>query len=80
MAANVKQCAVVVYDEDKENPVAFQWKWGQDELPIIGQYTYRRVSISNYCSWDAHKANVIGKGKLHIGKMDAILTDSRLDP
>ena len=29
--------------------------------------------------WDAHIAKVIGKGKSHIGKMDAILTDSHLD-
>ena len=29
---------------------------------------------------DAHIANVIGKGKSHVGKMDAILTDSHLDP
>ena len=30
------------------------------------------------CSWDAHTAKVIGKGKTHVGKMDAILTDSHL--
>ena len=30
-------------------------------------------------SLDTHIANVIGKGKAHIGKMDAILTGLHLD-
>ena len=37
------------------------------------------VEISKDCSWGAHIAKVIGKGKAHLGKMDAILTDSHLD-
>ena len=35
--------------------------------------------MSKGCSWDAHIAKVIGKGKAHVCKMDAILTDSNLD-
>ena len=31
------------------------------------------------CSLDAHIAKVIGKGRAHVGKMDAIITDSHLD-
>ena len=37
VTANVKKYAVVVVvvcNEDKVNPVTFQWKWGEDELPI----------------------------------------------
>lgn len=79
VTANVKKCAVVVCNEDKENPVTFKWKWGEDELPIVDQYTYLGVEISKDCSWDTHIAKVIGKGKAHVGKMDAILTDSHLD-
>ena len=48
-------------------------------MPIADQYTYLGVEISKECSWDAHIAKVIGKGKAHVGKMDAILTDSHLD-
>ena len=48
-------------------------------MPIVDQYTYLGVEISKDCSWDTHIAKVIGKGKAHIGKMDAILTDSHLD-
>ena len=69
----------VHYNEDEEKPVTFKWKWGEDELPIADQYTYLGVEISKECSWDAHTAKVIGKGKAHLGKMDAILTDSHLD-
>ena len=79
VTANVKKCAVVVCNEDKVNPVTFKWKWGEDELPIADQYTYLGVEISKEWSWDAHIAKVIGKGKAHVGKMDAILTDSHLD-
>ena len=37
------------------------------------------MEISKERSRDAHIAKVIGKGKAHTGKMDAILTDSHLD-
>ena len=30
-------------------------------------------------SWDAHICKIVGKGKAHVGKMDAILTDPLLD-
>ena len=79
VTANVKKCAVVVCNEDKESPVTCKWKWGEDELPIVDQYTYLGVEISKDCSWDAHINKVIGKGKAHVGKMEAVLTDSHLD-
>ena len=44
------------------------------------QYTYLGVDISNDCSWDIrHIANVIVKGRAHVGKVKAMLTDSHLD-
>ena len=79
MTANAKLWAVVVCNEDEVNPVNFKWKWGEDELPIVDQYTYLDVEISKDCSWDVHIAKVIGKGKSQVGKMTAILTDSHLD-
>ena len=82
MTANVKKCAVivaVVCNEDNVNSVNFKWKWGEDGLPIVDQYTCLGVEISKDCSWDAHKAKVIGEGKSQVGKMDAMLTDSHID-
>ena len=62
------------------NPVNFKWKWGEEELPIVDQYTYLGVDISKDCTWDAHIAKVVlGKGKTQVGKMDAFLTDPHLD-
>ena len=46
VTANIKTCPVVVCNEDKVNPVTFEWKWGEDELPITDQYTYLGVEIS----------------------------------
>ena len=69
----------VHYNEDEEKPVTFKWKWGEDELPIADQYTYLGVEIPKEYSWDSHIAKVIIKCKAHVGKMDAILTDSHLD-
>ena len=46
VTANVNKCAVVavvVYNEDKVNPANFKRKWGEDELPIVDQYTYLGV-------------------------------------
>ena len=79
VTANVKNCAVVVCNEDKVNPVTFKWKWVEDELPIADQRTDLGVDVTKESFWDAHKEKVIGKGKAHVGKMDAILTDSHLD-
>ena len=69
----------MVCNEDKKNPVEFKWKWGEEELPVVDKYTYLGVEISKECSWDAHIAKLIGKGKAQIGKMDEILTDPHLD-
>ena len=74
VTANVKKCAVlvVVCNEDKVNPVNFKWNWGEDELPIVGHYTYLGVEMSKNCSWDAHIAKVIGKDKSEVpGRQDA---------
>ena len=49
-------------------------------VPWRSQFTYLGVEISKDCSWDAHIAKIIAKGKAHVDKMDAILTDSHLDP
>ena len=61
------------------NLLSFKWKWGEDELPIVEQYTYLCEEIPKYSSCDAHIGKEIGKGKSQEGKMDAILTDPHLD-
>ena len=76
MTANEEKCAVVVCNEDKVNMVTVKRKWGADHLPIVYQYTFLGLQVSKYCSWDPHIAKIVGKGKAHVGKMDAILTDS----
>ena len=60
------------------NPVNCEWKWGEDGLSTVDQYTYLDVEISKDCCWDAHLAKIIGKGKSQVGKMGAILTDTHL--
>ena len=68
-----------VRNEDMVNPITFKWEWGEDEIPIVDQYTYLGGHISKDCSWDADTANMTGKGKSHVGEMEAVLTDSHLD-
>ena len=48
-------------------------------MPIADQYTYLGAEISKTALGDARIAKVVGKGKAHVGKMDAILIDSHLD-
>ena len=62
VTANVKKCAVVICNEDRGNPVKFKRKWGEDELPIVDQYTLLGVETSKDCSWDAHKNESNRKG------------------
>ena len=46
ITANINKSAVVlVCNEDNKNPVEFKWKWGEEELPIVDQYTYLGVEI-----------------------------------
>ena len=40
---------------------------------------YLGVAISKDCSWDAHIAKAIGKGKSPVGEMGRIVTNSHLD-
>lgn len=40
VTTNVQSCGVVVCDEDRKTPVKFEWKWGEEDLPIGDQYTY----------------------------------------
>ena len=44
------------------------FRWGEDELRFIDQYTCLGVEISMDCSWDCHITKVIGKGKSQVGK------------
>ena len=44
MTANVNKSAILKCNEDK-NPVEFKWKWGEEEFPIVDQYTYLGVEI-----------------------------------
>ena len=52
-------------------------------MPIVDQYMYLGVEISQDCSWDTHLSLEIEMGKVikhtHVGEMGAILTDSHLD-
>ena len=79
VTANVKKYAVVACNEDRGDPVTFERKWGEDELPIVDQYTHLGVDISTDCSWDAHITKVIGKVEAHVGNVEAVLTDAHLD-
>ena len=77
----MKKCAAVIRNEYEVNPVNFELKWGEDELPIVDQYRYFGLEISKDCSWDALLAKAIGKSKSQAaGKMDAILTDPHQVP
>ena len=61
------------------NPANFKWKWGEDELPIVHQYTHFGVEIAKDCSWDTHIAQGTRTSKSQASKMDATLTDPHLD-
>ena len=46
VTANVEKCALrSLCNEDQVNPVNFRWKWGENDLPIVDQYTYLSVDI-----------------------------------
>ena len=68
MESDSERVRVVVCNEDKANPVTFNWRWGEDDLPIVVQYTYLGVEMPKDCSWDAHVAKVIGKGKAQVAR------------
>ena len=55
--ANEKKGEAVVCNEDNVNPTNFEWKWGEDDIPMADQCTCLGVEISKYCSWDEHKQN-----------------------
>ena len=62
---NVKTCAVLICDEDNENPVTPQMEVGKNtNVSIVDQHTYvPRCGNLEDCSWGAHIAKVLGQGK-----------------
>lgn len=78
VTANVNTYAVVTCNEDNESRQTIKWKWGKLKMPIVDQYAYLGVQNSKYCSWDALIAEIVVTGKAHVGKTNAILTDSHL--
>ncbi|CAB1100845.1 unnamed protein product [Ectocarpus sp. CCAP 1310/34] len=54
LSANVQKSAVMVCNENKEEPVEHRWKWGIEEIAVVDQYTYLGVEIAKDCSWNAH--------------------------
>ena len=77
LSANVKKCAVMICNEVE--PIDFKWKWGDEELPRVDQYTYLGVEFEKNCSWDVHIRKLVEKGKARVGKLNPILTDRHLD-
>ncbi|CAB1104848.1 unnamed protein product [Ectocarpus sp. CCAP 1310/34] len=79
LSANVQKSAVMVCNEDKEEPVGHRWKWGIKEIAVVDQYTYLGVEIAKDCSWNAHMSKVAEKGKARAGKLHPILANRHLD-
>ncbi|CAB1096931.1 unnamed protein product [Ectocarpus sp. CCAP 1310/34] len=77
--ANVKKSAVMICNENKEEPVEHRWKWGIEEIAVVDQYTYLGVEIAKDCSWNAHMSKVAEKGKSRAGKLHPILANRHLD-
>ncbi|CAB1112777.1 unnamed protein product [Ectocarpus sp. CCAP 1310/34] len=73
------QLAVMVCNENKEEPVEHRWKWGIEEIAVVDQYTYLGVEIAKDCSWNAHMSKVAEKGKAQAGKLHPILANRHLD-
>ena len=45
VTANVIKCAILVCNEDNKGPVEFKWTLGEEELPIVEQYTHLGAEI-----------------------------------
>ncbi|CAB1121545.1 unnamed protein product [Ectocarpus sp. CCAP 1310/34] len=79
LSANVQKSAVMLCNENKEEPVEHRWKWGIEEIAVVDQYTYLGVEIAKDCSWNAHMSKVAEKGKARAGKLHPILANRHLD-
>ena len=59
VTAHVNGRAVCLCNKEKVNPVHFSRKWGEDELPIVDQYTYLGVDTKQKRSWGKRVAKTI---------------------
>lgn len=53
--SNVNKCAVHSYNENEGSPVELKLKRGKEEPPIVDQYAYFGVEISNNCVGRTHE-------------------------
>ncbi|CAB1110562.1 unnamed protein product [Ectocarpus sp. CCAP 1310/34] len=79
LSANVKKSAVMMCNEDREEPVEQRWKWGFEEIEVVDQYTHLGVEIAKDCSWNAHMCKMAEKGKERAGKLHPILANRHRD-
>ena len=76
--ANVPKCGVMlcgpVPDEDRTQP----FMWGDQEIPIVEEYTHLGVLVSSDGSHDAHFQRVIQQGNARVAAMKPLLKDAHL--
>lgn len=76
--ANVPKCAVMlcgpVPDQDRTQP----FMWGDQEIPIVDEYTHLGVLVSSDGSQDAHFQRIIKQGNARVAAMKPLLKDAHL--
>ena len=76
--ANVPKCGVMLCGpvpvEDRTQP----FMWGDQEIPIVEEYTHLGVLVSSDGSHDAHFQRIIKQGNARVAAMEPLLTDAHL--
>jgi hypothetical protein len=74
--------AVMVVGPRKNGSTAgvtpYVWRWGQVLLPIVHEYKYLGVMLTDDGGWDTHLEFRLGKAKKAVGTLRGVLHNNRL--
>ena len=76
--ANVPKCGVMLCGPVPVEDRTQLFMWGDQEIPIVEEYTHLGVLVSSDGSQDAHFQRIIKQGNARVAAMKPLLTDAHL--
>ena len=74
LKANVSKGAVMVFTKGVVDSTCM-WKWGEQDLPRVSNYTYLGIEFSSNGAWDKHIKKVVDSGRKKLNQIHSVLSN-----
>ena len=52
-----------------------KWKWGEQDLPMVSNYTYLGIEFTNNGAWDKHIKKVVDSGTKKLNQVHSFVSN-----